>query len=473
MKKYLFMFTAILAIIGTSLSVNANDTIQVKLNNMPIEFDAQPFIDNGRTLVPIRAITEAMNCEVEWDSVSNSAIIENEVEKVIIPIYSSTLTVSDKTESYNYKCTNKNVSIDTKAVIRDDRTYVPLRALSECFGAKVIWNGDNNTVDITYTYPELTTFDDAGVEYCARQSIADNNDMRGIYTGPMTTEKVQEVTSVCSIAYNHAMDGYASMPEGLLIENLDDIKKLPNIENIGLACYGDTDIDISPIAFKSKWKSVEFQDTNIQDDAVFDEIDVSESISFPNLYIYYYFVDNYRSDVTKYKEALSVYRETQDAINAALSVIKSDMTDYEKYKALHDYMIENMDYDNDAVEKLSSDVTDEGLYIGLVRGKGICWVYSYVYQELCNRIGLYCDNVGGEAKGIIYSADTPSWMGHDWNIVKIDGNYYHVDVTWDDPLPGGTLRYDYFLLSDDELKELNDHSWNKDDYPECLYSYKS
>lgn len=149
------------------------------------------------------------------------------------------------------------------------------------------------------------------------------------------------------------------------------------------------------------------------------------------------------------------------------------MTDYEKYKALHDYMIENMDYDNDAVEKLSSNVTDEGLYIGLVKGKGICWVYAYVYQELCNRIGLYCDNVGGEAKGIIYSTDTPSWMGHDWNIVEIDGNYYHVDVTWDDPLPGGTLRYDYFLLSDDELKELNDHSWNAEDHPECLNSYKS
>ena len=55
--------------------------------------------------------------------------------------------------------------------------------------------------------------------------------------------------------------------------------------------------------------------------------------------------------------------------------------------------------------------------------------------------------------------------GHAWNLVQLDGQWYHLDVTWNDPLPdrGNEVRYGYFLVSDTHL--ARDHTWIMADYP--------
>lgn len=54
---------------------------------------------------------------------------------------------------------------------------------------------------------------------------------------------------------------------------------------------------------------------------------------------------------------------------------------------------------------------------------------------------------------------------HAWNLVKLDGEWYHLDTTWNDPVPNqpGKVRYDYFLASDATLRA--DHSWEEEKYP--------
>ena len=69
--------------------------------------------------------------------------------------------------------------------------------------------------------------------------------------------------------------------------------------------------------------------------------------------------------------------------------------------------------------------------------------------------------------------ETPSWQSHAWNIVTFDGSGYHVDVTWDDPLgTSDTLRYDYFLLSDEELDTLGTHKPEGEYMNLCGKSYR-
>jgi transglutaminase/protease-like cytokinesis protein 3 len=98
---------------------------------------------------------------------------------------------------------------------------------------------------------------------------------------------------------------------------------------------------------------------------------------------------------------------------------------------------------------------------------GVCEGYSYAMKLLLNAVNIECKVITGSANG-----------PHAWNLVKLGGSYYHVDVTFDDPVVnGGTmnvLRHDYFNLTDDEIKK--DHTWDTTKYPVCnstIYEYKN
>jgi len=58
--------------------------------------------------------------------------------------------------------------------------------------------------------------------------------------------------------------------------------------------------------------------------------------------------------------------------------------------------------------------------------------------------------------------------GHAWNLVKVDDEWYHLDTTWNDPVPdrGNGIRYDYFLLNDTDMRV--DHAWEAVDYPKAI-----
>lgn len=128
--------------------------------------------------------------------------------------------------------------------------------------------------------------------------------------------------------------------------------------------------------------------------------------------------------------------------------ITSDMTDYEKYKVLHDYIVDTTYYDWETVGNSNTSGHD-GRSV-LLLGKGVCDAYAYAYQALCESAGLYCDVISGKTPGSDFL------IGHAWNIVRVGKNYYHVDVTWDDPdkeEDGFDRCYYYFMLSDKALEE--------------------
>lgn len=96
----------------------------------------KPFIDaNSRTLVPLRGVMEAFGAVVSWDGDTSTAIVEKNGTRVLAPIGQAYILVD-----------GAMVANDTTAVIRDERTYLPIRAVLEAFGAGVSWDNDARTV---------------------------------------------------------------------------------------------------------------------------------------------------------------------------------------------------------------------------------------------------------------------------------------------------------------------------------------
>jgi hypothetical protein len=114
------------------------DRIAVLVDNVPIFFDSAPYIDSAdRTMVPLRAIGEALGSELQWDGVRRLVTLVKGNVTVRLTIGSSVAEVN-----------GAPMAMDTVAVIRNDRTMVPLRYVGEFLGAYVSWDDATRTVTV-------------------------------------------------------------------------------------------------------------------------------------------------------------------------------------------------------------------------------------------------------------------------------------------------------------------------------------
>ncbi|CAI8943472.1 Copper amine oxidase N-terminal domain-containing protein [Brevibacillus sp. IT-7CA2] len=135
-----------LASIATPIAVLAKDgNVNVKVNGTLVNFpDAKPYIDdsNDRTMVPARFVSEALGYQVFWNEAQRKVIIQKTVN-------GKGFIVTLKEGENKAEVDGKQVTFDAKAVIKDDRTFVPLRFVSESFGADVDWVEKESLVVIT------------------------------------------------------------------------------------------------------------------------------------------------------------------------------------------------------------------------------------------------------------------------------------------------------------------------------------
>lgn len=114
------------------------------------------------------------------------------------------------------------------------------------------------------------------------------------------------------------------------------------------------------------------------------------------------------------------------------------MSDYEKIIYLHDQLINSCEYDKNAANP-------SGAYGALCDGRAVCEGYAKAFELLCGLSGIDCLPVIGQAYG-----DDGESSGHMWNKVLLDGQWYNIDCTWDDP-ETGFPKYDYLLVGDQDL----------------------
>lgn len=145
-------------------------------------------------------------------------------------------------------------------------------------------------------------------------------------------------------------------------------------------------------------------------------------------------------------------QEIEYAVQEALDVISPSMNSEEKVLAIHDYMAYTIDYSYEALEDPNLNAFDDvfNVYGALVNKSCVCQGYALAFGLLMNRLG------------IDWRLATSVSMNHAWNLVNLDGQWYHIDVTWDASTTYSQLfgfrrpLHDNFLLSDSTISD-SDH----------------
>jgi Leucine-rich repeat (LRR) protein/transglutaminase-like putative cysteine protease len=134
-------------------------------------------------------------------------------------------------------------------------------------------------------------------------------------------------------------------------------------------------------------------------------------------------------------------------------ILKPGLNEHQKTKAVHDYIVANVAYD--------LSYREHSAYAALVSGRAVCQGYALLMYKMLKEAGFEVRIISGRAGG----------EDHAWNMVRLDGNWYHIDATWDDPVPDtpSTVRYDYYNRTDAQMAAT--HTWERDLYPAAQTPY--
>ncbi len=120
------------------VKLNKGFIVTVTYNNEKIKFDQIPVIENGRTLVPLRAIFEKLGATIDWNGETQTVTATKDGTTI-------SLTIGNTNALKN----GENITLDVPAKIVNGRTLVPVRFIADSFGVNVDWNGDMQRVSLT------------------------------------------------------------------------------------------------------------------------------------------------------------------------------------------------------------------------------------------------------------------------------------------------------------------------------------
>ena len=140
--------------------------------------------------------------------------------------------------------------------------------------------------------------------------------------------------------------------------------------------------------------------------------------------------------------------------------ISTETSNYDKIKIIHDYIIDNTTYDKEKAENLNMKTTynSHTAYGVLIQNYGICSGYADTMSIFLDKFNIPNYRISSD--------------GHIWNLVKLDETWYHLDLTWDDPViinGPQIISHDYFLISTSDLllKDQTQHNFDTSIYMEA------
>lgn len=143
--------SSIMTINGTKTNIDNDGTV--------------PMIIDGRTLIPVRAMIEALNGSVSWDSDTQTATLNHDDDEI-------RLTINSSTAYFN----NEEKTIDVSPVIINGRTMLPVRFIAESFGFEISWNENEKSITVVKSEPNTDTESVAAEEKTEQNNEAQNND---------------------------------------------------------------------------------------------------------------------------------------------------------------------------------------------------------------------------------------------------------------------------------------------------------
>ena len=168
-----------------------------------------------------------------------------------------------------------------------------------------------------------------------------------------------------------------------------------------------------------------------------------------------------------YKIGITINRAyTKDEINEINNKVdkilnenvNNNMPPKEKIRAIHDYIIDHTEYDKLKYENKNDDTYKSNTAYGvLIVGYGTCNGYADAMEIFLDKMNIINYKISNEE--------------HIWNLVYLDGKWYHLDLTWDDPISDININRDtYFLINTKTLEKINDgtHTFDKNIYSEAV-----
>lgn len=174
MKKFICLTIALIICFATAGIAQATPFI-IFLDGSELTFDAPPIIENGRTLVPVRTIFEALGAAVDWDENTKTVTATKDNTEIKLVIGGQA-----------YK-NNQLINLDVPAKIYNNRTLVPLRFISEAFGASVAWDDYNQIITIKTTSLDLGSLTESIPPSDITEPVYSNtNEIFDTLTGPLS-----------------------------------------------------------------------------------------------------------------------------------------------------------------------------------------------------------------------------------------------------------------------------------------------
>lgn len=154
-------------------------------------------------------------------------------------------------------------------------------------------------------------------------------------------------------------------------------------------------------------------------------------------------------------------REDKEVLNAAKAVfdqcVTPEMSDYDKELALYTWLTTHTDYDQSHYSKRGAPRTSYEPYGPLIKGTGVCLGYAETFRLLMDMAGIECITVTG--------AGFRNEENHAWNMVRLNGEWYCADPTWDSGPDVAYFGFRYFNVTSDWMART-DHQWDYDSVPE-------
>jgi len=406
---------AISAIVGIVLLVilflnNSPSYITVLANGVPIEFDVQPQSVNGRIIVPLRTVGEAIGAKVEWVEDSKTMWMYLDGRYIGLTAGSDTMRFG------TLNGTEMSTELEVTPELVDGRLMVPVFAISEGLHSEIQWDAENDTVKITSHHTERPVID--------------------------SKEKFLAAIE----------------------ENINNLTTQFSLETVGLASLKQ-DFDITEYFFNVQEARVSWVNYFAAgNEHTFIEYDLTFSM-------YFNISHAIMTDETGFltPRELQVYRRVMQIV---ADNIREDMSEFEKQLVLHDYLVYNTRYDTSPLGEIP--IESHTPYGALIRGIAVCNGYSYAFKLLMDAVGIYCTIVYGEAEanGVIekhawnrvniggnyYLVDTtwaspfpdmPGVITYDYfNVTDEMISISHTPFTVDENKRSVSERHNYFVYHD-------------------------
>lgn len=526
---FFIFLSSISCITAYAADTGTDDTIKVLINGKYLNFDVPPVQVDGRTLVPLRAIFEALGASISWDDSTNTVTGTKDSTNVVLQLDNPTAYVN-----------GSPVTLTVPGTLINNKTMVPTRFIAESMNCVVSWDDNSKTViimpnktikfddsnleaavktSLNTSKSSLTTADVAslktldtdnksiksleGLQYCINlerisiskgeisdiselsnlvklediympyNKITDISPLKNLVSVKTLFLQSNDITDISSISGMKSLEtlalGNNNFKDISVIKNLTSIKNLfiqgalvqditpvSNLKDLEMINLSGTQVnDLTSLKDNTKLTSLNILDTAI--------IDVSPLKSLKSLKSLYF--DNSEKTTEINDEFFTKYSFlTYKAKTIVDSLIKPNMSDLDKERALHDYIILNTKYDHEGY--INGNLPDEShqAYGVLMNKVGVCDGYAYAMKALLNLAKVNSIVVYGDSFDL---SSAP--IGHAWNMVVIDGKYYHVDLTWDDldNYDGfdNNIQHKYFNISDKQIS--TNHKYIDNFYPEA------